>query len=284
MLKQRIFTALVLLALLLPALWMKSPALLGLWMGLLILAGSWEWSRMNQLKAPTSVVAPLFFYVLLAMLVSRFNWHDLTGPFISVGLMVVALIWIVAVPWMLTQGMQHWLKVPQFIRLVFGWLLITACAASILAAHQIGLEFLLSILCLVWCADIFAYFGGRLWGSRKLAPSISPGKTWAGVYTAAVAVLSMSGVWVWADIYAGHSTVSLYTLMWQTSPFVWLGGTLILFAFSVCGDLVESLVKRVSGFKDSSQLLPGHGGVLDRIDALLPVLPLAMLIRWGLGT
>lgn len=282
MLKQRILTALVLLALLLPALWMQSPWLLACLMGLLVMGAAWEWARMNQLKAPTQVVAPLFFYLLLGIAIYPVWGNDFPATLVTIALWLVTIVWLLGVPWMLAFGLKRWLRIPQALRLVLGWLLITTCAFALIAAHQVGLNFLLSILCLVWVADIFAYFGGRLWGRRKLAPSISPGKTWAGVYTAAVGVLMMSGVWIWVDTQYSNPVPSLYTRMWHVSPWFWLAGTLFLLVFSVCGDLVESLVKRVSGFKDSSQLLPGHGGVLDRIDALLPVLPLSWLIYWGL--
>jgi phosphatidate cytidylyltransferase len=128
-------------------------------------------------------------------------------------------------------------------------------------------------------ADVAAYFGGRALGRRKLAPSISPGKSWEGVWSGMVGVLALAALWIAIDERFAVDAPSLYTRLWQH-----LGGVgmvlalLVLSGLSVVGDLVESLVKRAAGAKDSSRLLPGHGGVLDRVDALLPVLPAAMAL------
>jgi phosphatidate cytidylyltransferase len=128
-------------------------------------------------------------------------------------------------------------------------------------------------------ADIAAYFGGRAWGRRKLAPAISPGKSWAGVYTGMAGVLLLAIGWVTWDAAHPQAGASLYTALLARGG--WIGlvmACLFLAALSVVGDLFESLVKRSAGAKDSSALLPGHGGVLDRIDALLPACPLALAL------
>ena len=149
-------------------------------------------------------------------------------------------------------------------------------------ARWIGVNFLLSILVLVWVADIFAYFAGRAFGLKftkgKLAPSISPGKSWEGVWGGMAGVLVLAIAWTLADGKFQAAVPSLYTQLSRQGW--WLLGTAAVFltAMSVVGDLVESLVKRSAGAKDSSKLLPGHGGVLDRVDALLPTLPLAMML------
>ena len=130
----------------------------------------------------------------------------------------------------------------------------------------------------MWVADIGAYAAGRTFGRHKLAPTISPGKTWEGVAGGMAAVLALAALWVHLiDSRWPVDSASLYTRL--VERFGWFGLVplaLLLAAFSVVGDLFESLVKRAAGAKDSSRLLPGHGGVLDRIDALLPVLPIAM--------
>ncbi|MBO9646769.1 MAG: phosphatidate cytidylyltransferase, partial [Pseudacidovorax sp.] len=139
-----------------------------------------------------------------------------------------------------------------------------------------------SVLVLVWVADVFAYFAGRAFGLRftrgKLAPSISPGQSWEGVWGGVIGVLVLALAWVWADDASRAEVASLYTRLaergWWQLPL----GAVFLSMMSVVGDLIESLVKRSAGAKDSSGLLPGHGGVLDRIDALLPTLPLAMML------
>jgi len=133
------------------------------------------------------------------------------------------------------------------------------------------------VFCLVWAADIAAYFGGKAFGKRKLAPAISPGKSWEGVWSGMTGVLVLSAGWIAMDRSWAVDSASLYTRLDERYGVIGLMLVLIfLAAMSVVGDLVESLVKRSAGAKDSSGLLPGHGGVLDRIDALLPVLPLAL--------
>jgi len=166
---------------------------------------------------------------------------------------------------------------PAALRLSGGLLLFACAWLALVQARQVGLEFLLSVLTLVWMADIAAYVGGKAMGRRKLAPSVSPGKTWEGAISGVVGVLVLAGTWIWADAQGlgGHS--SLYARLWSLGSLLAVIGLLFLTAMGVVGDLVESLVKRSAGAKDSSRLLPGHGGVLDRIDALLPVLPLSMM-------
>ncbi|MDR0276070.1 MAG: phosphatidate cytidylyltransferase [Burkholderiaceae bacterium] len=159
--------------------------------------------------------------------------------------------------------------------LVVAWL-------ALVQAYTHGINFLLSTLALVWAADIAAYFvgralGGKLTGGRKLAPTISPGKSWEGAVGGFIGVLLTGAIWIWVDR-AYALPPGLYTIFWQRGPVWFVGALALLTAMSVVGDLVESLVKRSAGVKDSSRLLPGHGGVLDRIDALLPTLPLALLL------
>lgn len=155
---------------------------------------------------------------------------------------------------------------------------------ALVQARQIGLVFLLSVLTLVWAADIAAYAGGKAFGRRKLAPTVSPGKSWEGAFSGLVGVVLLGVFWVWFDRGHASDTPSLFTLLWSAGV-VWTAPAVaLLTATSVIGDLMESLVKRSAGMKDSSQLLPGHGGVLDRVDALLPVLPLAMLMAQLLET
>ncbi|MEY4584660.1 MAG: hypothetical protein RJB10_1157, partial [Pseudomonadota bacterium] len=128
----------------------------------------------------------------------------------------------------------------------------------------------------------FAYFAGRTWGgkftSNKLAPSISPGKSWEGVWGGAVGVFLLAMTWVWADSYWQAGVPSLYARLQGQHLVLMAIALLFLTAMSVVGDLIESLIKRSAGVKDSSGLLPGHGGVLDRVDALLPTLPIAMML------
>jgi len=153
-------------------------------------------------------------------------------------------------------------------------LALLGCFIAIVSLFQHSPLYLLSVMAIVWVADIGAYFSGKGFGRHKLAPSISPGKSWEGVVGGWLAVLVIAATTVMNvadETFPGR----LY------ERFGWPGFIAVmslLVAASVVGDLFESQLKRRAGFKDSSNLLPGHGGVLDRIDALLPVLPLAALI------
>jgi phosphatidate cytidylyltransferase len=147
---------------------------------------------------------------------------------------------------------------------------------AVAQARVAGINFLLSVLLLVWVADIFAYFAGRTFGGRfskgKLAPSISPGKSWEGVWGGMAGVVALSLAWVYAGTTGGTgfwNEPTLYSrLAANHGMVVMLLAVIFLAAMSVVGDLVESLIKRSAGVKDSSGLLPGHGGVLDRVDAI----------------
>jgi phosphatidate cytidylyltransferase len=180
--------------------------------------------------------------------------------------------------------------VPQVVRWALGLALLWAAWLAIAQARAAGINFMLSALCLVWMADIAAYFGGRAFGRRKLAPSISPGKSWEGVWSGMAGVLLLGLFWHWLDGQFtggphGFDSQSLYSRLLQGLGWAGMAACLLALAgLSVVGDLIESLVKRAAGAKDSSGLLPGHGGVLDRVDALLPVLPAALAMgSVGLG-
>ena len=168
---------------------------------------------------------------------------------------------------------------PVAARLAIGLALLWAAWLAMAAARTVGVNFVLSIFCLVWAADIAAYFGGKAFGKRKLAPSISPGKSWEGVWSGMLGALVLAGVWLWIDRSFAVDSPSAYGRVVTRLGFA--GGLFVvvfLAAMSVVGDLFESLVKRAAGAKDSSKLLPGHGGVLDRVDALLPVFPIALAL------
>ena len=192
--------------------------------------------------------------------------------------------WVLAGAALLRQGVTGWARIPRGVRLAGGFLALCLAWLAIAQARVIGINFLLSILLLVWAADIFAYFAGRALGGRfsksKLAPSISPGKSWEGVWggMAGVLVLSLAGAWLGSDGMSTFNGTLFSRRLLQHGVLVMLIAVIFLAAMSVVGDLVESLIKRSAGVKDSSGLLPGHGGVLDRVDALLPTLPLAMML------
>ena len=274
MLRQRVITALVLLALLLPALFAtKAEPLAGLTL-VLIAAGSWEWGRLNGLAMRGALrVAAVCITLCL------FTWSA-AWAYQAPALLwpMTGALWVLAGAWLLRHGVQGWPTVSRAIRLVAGVVALWLTWLAMYQAKVVGINFLLSLLLLVWMADIAAYFSGRTWGRRKLAVAISPGKSWEGVWGGMVGVLLMAFAWVWADTQWVMDSPSLFTQLHARGwPFMVLA-TLFLVVMSVVGDLVESLVKRSAGMKDSSQLLPGHGGVLDRVDALLPTLPLALML------
>lgn len=274
MLKQRIITALLLLAVLLPALFYPSIEPFALLALLLIVAAGWEWARLNGCGSTLAMalgvglgLALAVFWVLGGLaLIWRPLWLGVGG------------LWVMLAGVMLWRGVPGWARWPAALRLWIGLFLIGCAWLALVQARLTGLGFLLSVLVLVWMADIAAYFGGKALGRRKLAPTISPGKSWEGVASGLVGVFLLAAGWLWADMQGLGDRNSLYAQLWARGPALAVLGLLFLVAMSVAGDLVESLVKRSAGVKDSSQLLPGHGGVLDRVDALLPVLPLAMML------
>jgi len=273
MLKQRIITALLLVGMLLWTLtagrqWPFAALTL-----LLMAAAAWEWGRLNQSGTPLALA--------FGATVGAAGVLALQSPLANQA--PAAMWWSASALWALfavvalRSGPGLWPKLPRMARWVLGVAALFLAWLALVNARVLGINFMLSMLCLVWMADVCAYFGGRAWGRRKLAPSISPGKSWEGVWAGVCGVWLLAVLWIALDGHFRFDSASLYTRLWQS--WGWLGMALALgtlCGFSVVGDLVESLVKRAAGAKDSSRLLPGHGGVLDRVDALLPVLPVAM--------
>lgn len=278
MLKQRVITALVLLALLLPALLAeKAEPLAGLTL-ILIAAGAWEWGRLNGL-AMRGALRMGAACVMLCLGSWAAAWAYQTPALVWP---LAGGLWVLMSAWLLRRGVEGWPHISRPLRLVVGLLVLWLTWLALYAAKVKGTNFLLSLLLLVWMADIAAYFAGRAFGRRKLALAISPGKSWEGVWGGMVGVLLMACVWVWADTQWPMDSQSLYTQLLSRGWAFLLLATVFLVVMSVVGDLVESLVKRSAGMKDSSQLLPGHGGVLDRVDALLPTLPVALMVLQSL--
>lgn len=275
MLKQRVITALVMLAILLPALFYRSAVPFSALALLLIAAGAWEWARLNGDGPGRALLAGLACVVLCGM-----SWYlGLLDRPLPLLWRLAGAAWVLAGAWLLRGGVAGWSRIPRTLRLVGGVLALWLAWLAVAQARIIGIEFLLSVLLLVWVADIGAYFAGKAFGGRfskgRLAPAISPGKSWEGVWGGMTGVLVLCVVWLVLDV----TGESLYArLAAQHGLVVTLLAMVFLAALSVVGDLVESLIKRSAGVKDSSGLLPGHGGVLDRVDALLPVLPLAMML------
>lgn len=278
MLKQRVITALVLLAILLPALFYSSPVPFAAITLVLIAGAAWEWGRLNGLNQAGAVVTGL-----VCLLLCGGSWQaGLVDRSLPLLWSIAGAVWVLAGGWLLRGGVAAWPTIARPVRLVFGVAALWLAWLAVAQARFIGINFLLSILVLVWVADVFAYFAGRTFGLKftrnKLAPAISPGKTWEGVWGGMLGVVVLAVCWVLADAHWAAQVPSLYTRLAARGWWLLLIGATFLASMSVVGDLVESLIKRSAGVKDSSGLLPGHGGVLDRVDALLPTLPLALML------
>ncbi len=270
MLRQRILTAVILLAVLLPALFSPVPWLFAALTLAFVAAAGWEWGRLNGLANAPALGLGILTTVLAVLLVFSQRPGEVCAACVA-GALAWAGVGLLA----LRQGPKGWLVWPRSIRLAVGPLLLSVAWLGLVRAHAAGVVFLLSVMCLVWVADIAAYAGGRAFGHRKLAPSISPGKTWEGALSGVAGVVILALGWAAVDRHFEFDTPGLSTRLIEVFGLPAAMVLLVLLAAaSVLGDLVESLVKRAAGAKDSSRLLPGHGGVLDRIDALLPVFPL----------
>ncbi|WP_158529605.1 phosphatidate cytidylyltransferase [Parvibium lacunae] len=278
MLIRRLFTAAALAAVLLPILFLGSAWWWASVTLIFLLAASWEWQRLIkpmpfQLSRVMTWPRGVVVMAVIGGLTLYGLFSNITPAYFDLFLYcAVSLFWIVAaIPLMRYQQVHRLsLWVVLFLLLAAWW--------AVIAARAIGIGYLLSIIFLVIAADSFAYFVGRAIGRHKLAPTISPGKTIEGVLGGAVGVLLTAAIFIqyvpWDNF---------FRLSWQKLGYFACLPWLTLLFFSVVGDLFESALKRAVNVKDSSQLLPGHGGVLDRIDALLPTLPLAMLITYFLN-
>ena len=273
MLRLRVITALVLVAMLLPTLFTESIWPFSLFALVLAAAGAWEWARLNGWTG-TGALAYAAAIVAMASLSLAL---DMPREVPGLAWMWLTVCWVMACLVLMPQGPQGWARLPLAVRLAMGLVVMYGTWLALSVARGVGVNFMLSVMCLVWASDVSAYFAGRRWGRRRLAPAISPGKTWEGVAGAAVGVLVLALLWMGIERQFDLGAPSVFTR--SLRDFGILGMVVVvtaLVALGVAGDLFESMVKRAVGAKDSSGLLPGHGGVLDRVDALLPVLPAAM--------
>jgi phosphatidate cytidylyltransferase len=269
MLKTRVITAIVLLAVFLPVTLFAPVGAFGALIAFVLVFAAWEWARLLKVGGVGPVVYALVAAVALVASTKLGTGMRLPRPLFQ----AAAVFWVLAGPYVLVRKPALAQGAWRLFLFIAGIVVFVACWHALVAARMAGVPFVLSLV--AWLADIGAYFAGKAFGRHKLAPSISPGKTWEGAVGGWLAVVVVAS----AAIVLHAFEPTLYSALLERLGAVrTLVVLTILVVFSVVGDLFESMLKRQAGVKDSSGLLPGHGGVLDRIDALLPVLPLAMLL------
>jgi phosphatidate cytidylyltransferase len=272
MLKTRVITALVLLAILLALLFSQSFTAIALVVTLFFAAAAWESFRLFDSKFPA--VGAALWTAAFAFIAFKGVVADAIALFA-----VCVAIWTVRLAPSLAFGLPPLGGIAnRLLNGIYG-IAILGCFIAILALYRHSALYLFSVFAIVWIADIGAYFSGKAFGKHKLAPSISPGKSWEGAIGGWLAVLLFFAVTTRFPILA-DTFASKLLVRWSWGGLV--AGLTLMVAASIVGDLFESQLKRRAGMKDSSNLLPGHGGVLDRIDALIPALPLAVLIDFWL--
>lgn len=272
MLKTRVITAVVLLAVLLPVLYSNNFTAFAVVVAIFFGAAIWECFRLFNPGSARALVIALFW---TAAFVYAFFLGSPSAP--QFWFAISVLLWALRFAPSLKLGLPPLDSGGNTLLSLFYAIAIVGCFAAIVALFAYSPVYLLSVMALVWIADIGAYFAGKAFGARKLAPSISPGKSWEGAIGGGAAVLVIATATI---LFGGDSFANTFPAQVQAS-LGWAGMLAVLVlivAASVVGDLFESQLKRRADVKDSSKLLPGHGGVLDRIDALIPVLPLAALI------
>ena len=279
MLRERVITAVVLLALLIGAVTARSPLPFALLTIVLIGAAGWEWGRLCGLPRAGAIASGVVLG-LACLAIAPLGGGVGGVEFSAEAWGAIAALWVIGGALALRAGPDGFRKLNPVVRFVVGWTLIGAAWAALIASWERGLAYLATVCALVWFADIFAYFGGRAFGKRKLAPTISPGKSWEGAISGLLAVIVSAVIVVVVTV---HPHGNLFALLHDRFG---MAGMILacaaLVALAIVGDLAESLVKRAAGAKESSGLLPGHGGVLDRVDALLPVFPAALALVMNL--
>lgn len=265
MLRTRILTALGFLLLFLVGLFYFSPIF---WMTLLLaiaVIGSWEWSKLSRFSLPGSIFYLVFTALIGGELLFILSRVTIINPYTTqfIWLYAVTLgFWLLGVPYLLKFNFP--IRNPVLLALI-GWLLLLPTCLALYQLRAIDPLLLLGFIAAIWISDTAAYFTGRKFGRHKLAPSISPGKTWEGVAGALTAVFIYALIWS-------------YLVVDKTQIILLAPLLLVLVVLGIIGDLFESLMKRQAGVKNSGNILPGHGGILDRIDSLTSTLPVAIFV------
>ncbi len=273
MLRTRVITAVVILLLLLGMLFFAPPLVWAAFVLVVALLGCWEWSRMSGLHKTAQNA-----YLVLSGVIGGVLWLLYARApdtyFISTAsfaFIVAALFWVVLAPlWLASKA-----RPSPFVCAIAGWIVMWPTWLAFVVLRDASPWLLLAIAAVIWVADIAAYFAGKRFGKHKLAPAVSPGKTWEGVM-GALAGVALYGIIL--ALVARSQPTPISAIFDAANGVPVVVAMLFLAALSVVGDLLESWMKRGAGLKDSSRLLPGHGGVLDRIDALTSTLPVAAFV------
>ncbi len=260
MLRQRLVTGTISVLLAVGAVLWLPTAYFALVIGILALISAWEWTAL--LRFP-SLLVRIIYLIFIALCL----WAALHHLPVLAVMTAACLWWLIALVWVLRfpKGRSIWAN--KWVGALAGvWILVPTWLAlvSLHVNGAAGPYAVLFLLAMTWIADTAAYFSGRRWGSVKLAPEISPGKTWEGVGGAVLAII----------VYAAVGSGLLFS---GKMPVIFILLCLVTLFFSVLGDLLESMFKRQAGVKDSGTLFPGHGGLLDRIDSLTAAAPVFML-------
>ncbi len=259
----RALTAAVLLAAFITALFWLERDKFAIVVAAVVGIGAHEWAKLIKLpRVPAAAYATVCALTCIALAQSLWMTPWICG--------IGALFWMTVAPYLLATGFK---PVPVSAAMAAGVVVLVPAG---LAMGALPPRQLLMILGLIWISDTGAYLTGRAFGRRKLAPLISPGKTWEGVAGGAIGCVIYAIIWA---IFDADLQARVQGVAWM--PF--LAGTVLLCALGVVGDLFESGLKRQAGAKDSGKLLPGHGGVLDRIDSATATLPVALLLMLAVG-
>lgn len=263
MLKQRVLTAIVLIPLLIWAIFSLPKSGLAILVGVAFTGAAWEWTRLAELEK----IWQRGIYCLVLVVLMYFSWDlvsDRAG-LVPLALYTTALLWLAALCWLYlyeTKSFHH--PVNKLLRIIIGYVLLLMPYTAFITLDQNAenpREMILFLMVIIWVADSGAYFAGRKWGKHKLAPTISPGKSREGVAGGLVATLLVALGAANYFGFSGHTYIAFVLVC------------MITVIFSVAGDLFESVFKRQTGIKDSGNLLPGHGGLLDRVDSLNSAAP-----------
>jgi phosphatidate cytidylyltransferase len=265
MLKTRIITAIFLIACLLPAVFYLPNDYWAYAMLASSLLALYEWGgliKLNNIWLNSYVLSAAIIGLFIVPVINRDGFHLFFFRSLPIFLFVT-LFWVLLIPfWLKTK----FVITNKWLMSLLGIALIGPLWLALICAKGADPWLLLSLLATIWIADSAAYFAGKNFGKHKLAPTISPGKTWEGVIGALIGVTIFGGV---LYLVFHVNTLAIFPALW------------IVTIFGVIGDLFESLMKRQANLKDSGNLLPGHGGILDRIDGIIPSLPIAILMIYA---